>query len=542
MLKKPVFSYFIIGAFACLLFIPFLGRVHLFDWDEINFAECAREMLVSKNYAQVTINFEPFWEKPPLFIWMQVVSMKIFGVNEFAARMPDAVCGILTLLLVFRIGSKLKNERLGFFWCLAYCGSILPQVYFKSGIIDPWFNLFICLGIYFLYLYTHEIKLKNLILSGVFIGLAVMTKGPVALLIYGICMVIYWVSNKFKRIASLPHLILLAVLILLIGGSWFLLQFVLGRSDLIMEFVQYQIRLFKTEDSGHGGPIYYHVLVLLLGCFPASIVFLPGFKSSTSENPQLIDFKRWMVILFMVVLVIFSVVKTKILHYSSLCYFPMTFLAAYAAEQLVTGGIKWHKGMSWLLGVIGALLGTAFIALPVVAWNKEQLIASNLIHDEFAVANLQAAVDWPWYTLVPGLFFIVGLIVILIAIRTNRIQFAITGIFLVAMITTNLITVVFLPRIEGYSQQAAIEFYKAHSAENCYIETMGFKSYAHLFYGGVQPRKKFIGVHGEWLMNESLDKPAYFVCKINEAQRKQVQFPLLKRLYSKNGFVFFKFD
>ena len=176
---------------------------------------------------------------------------------------------------------------MGFFWCLAYCGSILPQVYFKSGIIDPWFNLFICLGIYFLYLYTHEIKLKNLILSGVFIGLAVMTKGPVALLIYGICMVIYWVSNKFKRIASLPHLILLAVLILLIGGSWFLLQFVLGRSDLIMEFVQYQIRLFKTEDSGHGGPIYYHVLVLLLGCFPASIVFLPGFKSSTSENPQL---------------------------------------------------------------------------------------------------------------------------------------------------------------------------------------------------------------------------------------------------------------
>src|ERR1041384_8095201 len=57
------------------LFLPFLGSVHLFDWDEINFAECAREMIVTDNYSQVQINFQPFWEKPPLFIWMQVLSM-----------------------------------------------------------------------------------------------------------------------------------------------------------------------------------------------------------------------------------------------------------------------------------------------------------------------------------------------------------------------------------------------------------------------------------------------------------------------------------
>jgi len=51
---------------ACL-FIPFLGRVHLFDWDEINFAEAGREMMVSGNYLQVQIDYKPFWEKPPLF-------------------------------------------------------------------------------------------------------------------------------------------------------------------------------------------------------------------------------------------------------------------------------------------------------------------------------------------------------------------------------------------------------------------------------------------------------------------------------------------
>ena len=90
--------------FSSFFFIPFLGNVHLFDWDEINFAECAREMIVSNDYLNVQINFQPFWEKPPLFIWMQVLSMKVFGINEFAARFPNAICGIVSLLVIYRIG------------------------------------------------------------------------------------------------------------------------------------------------------------------------------------------------------------------------------------------------------------------------------------------------------------------------------------------------------------------------------------------------------------------------------------------------------
>jgi len=59
-------KYLLIALVAALLFIPFLGAVHLFDWDEINFAEAAREMIVSHNFSQVQIEFRPLWEKPPL--------------------------------------------------------------------------------------------------------------------------------------------------------------------------------------------------------------------------------------------------------------------------------------------------------------------------------------------------------------------------------------------------------------------------------------------------------------------------------------------
>src|SRR4030042_1849068 len=94
--NKNILLNAVIALVSLALFVPFIGGVHLFDWDEINFAESAREMIVTGDYLTVRIDFLPFWEKPPLFIWMQVLSMKLFGINEFAARFPNAICGIIT--------------------------------------------------------------------------------------------------------------------------------------------------------------------------------------------------------------------------------------------------------------------------------------------------------------------------------------------------------------------------------------------------------------------------------------------------------------
>ena len=141
-------QYWLLGIAAALLFLPFLGHVHLFDWDEINFAECAREMIVQKDYLRMQIDFAPFYEKPPLFIWLQVLSMKAFGVNEYAARFPDALAGIATLVTLFHVGRKTTNEQTGRWWAILYAATWLPHIYFKSGIIDPVFNFFIFVSFY----------------------------------------------------------------------------------------------------------------------------------------------------------------------------------------------------------------------------------------------------------------------------------------------------------------------------------------------------------------------------------------------------------
>ena len=77
--KQPVLFLILTGIVA---YVPFLGAVHLFDWDEVNFAESAREMLVTGNFFRVQIDFVPFWEKPPFFFWLQAFAMKLFGVSE----------------------------------------------------------------------------------------------------------------------------------------------------------------------------------------------------------------------------------------------------------------------------------------------------------------------------------------------------------------------------------------------------------------------------------------------------------------------------
>jgi 4-amino-4-deoxy-L-arabinose transferase-like glycosyltransferase len=537
-------SYSILIAFLCsVLFLPFLGGVHLFDWDEINFAECAREMIVSNNYSVVTINFLPFWEKPPLFIWLQALSMNLFGVNEFAARLPNALCGIVTSVVLFNIGTKIKNNTFGFLWVLTYLGSFLPHFYFKSGIIDPWFNLFIFLGTYFMALHTNptdnNTENKNILLSALFIGLGILTKGPVAFLIYFLCIVVYLVITRFKKIISFKQTLLGAIIIFFIGGFWFILQVATGHLDIIIDFFNYQVRLLTTEDSGHGGPVYYHLLVLLLGCFPASIFAIRGFKTDKAEDASTAHLKKWMIILFAVVLILFSLVKTKIVHYSSLCYFPLSFLAAYSIEKIISGEITWKKWMGWLIGIIGITIGLIISLPPFIDWNKEKIIASNIIKDDFAVENLKATVQWSGYDVLPGIIYMIGIVVVLVLFKKKNFRNAIVGLFVLSLITVNLVSILVVPKVEKYSQGAAIEFYEGLRNKDCYVETLGFKSYAHFFYAQTKQSNNINNSGTEWLMTGNIDKPVYFVCKINHVEEYQKAYPQLKELYRKNGFVFF---
>lgn len=527
---------------AAILFIPYLGSVHLFDWDEVNFAECAREMLLTNNYLRVQVDFKPFWEKPPVFIWMQALSMHCFGINEFAARLPNALMGIVTLCTLFYIGKRVHSERVAWWWVLLYAGSWLPGFYFKTAIIDPTFNFFILIAFFQIYLVkVGERKRLHALLSGLFLGLAVLTKGPVAILVALLSLAVYVVINKGLWGYKWTHLVLIIMACAVTTFSWFGIDIFQNGWWFTKEFITYQIRLFQTEDAGHGGPFFYHFLVLLIGCFPAAAYLFQyrrSEKRALNLSSEELAFSQWMRILFWVVLILFSIVKTKIVHYSSLCYFPLTYIAALQVARIDEGKIKLKRRV-WLINLItGVLIAVLIMVMPLAGTNVQALIP--YIKDQFAVANLAANVNWHVAEAGIGLAYILLLILAFVYIRKSFAKGMLMLIALQIMIM-QVAMLHFVPKVEAYSQRAAISFYKSMAGKDVYVATLGFKSYAFLFYSQKQNNSHpdYYRYGTEWLLNGLVDKPCYFISK-NTEEQKWLSYPNLEKVGEQNGFVFYR--
>src|SRR5437773_3188971 len=420
-----------IAGLAALLFIPFLGRVHLFDWDEINFAECSREMIKTHDYTRVYIDFKPFWEKPPLFFWMQSISMKIFGITEFAARFPNAICGIVTLVVVFLCGSKIYNKEFGLYWALGFGGSLFPNMYFKSGIIDPWFNLFTFLSLYFFILYHWKRNgfdkegltkkpLTYAIIAGIFMGLAILTKGQVALMVFLLVLGVYLVYNHFRVYFSVGHAVLFLITAALVTFTWYGYETIHNGPWFITEFFKYQYRLFTTHDAGQKGFFGYHFVVILFGCFPASVFAIPSLFKTTYNIRFDKDFKTWMIILFWTILVLFTIVQSRIIHYSSLAWFPVSFLAAYTFYKWQHKEMVYKKYVGIIAAVIGGIVALVLLIVPFFALNIRKIVP--YVKDKFAQANMVAEVNWTGWESMIGLLMMIVIVIGLWRLRRNEFQ------------------------------------------------------------------------------------------------------------------------
>lgn len=557
---------------ALLLFVPFLGSVHLFDWDEINFAECAREMIVTGDYNTVQIDFQPFWEKPPLFIWMQVLCMKVFGINEFAARLPNAIAGAVTLSTLFLLGSRISGKKFAWYWVLFYAGSLLPHFYFRSGVIDPWFNFFILLAFYHFVIYTYEYipgqtqKLldKRIVLSGLFLSLAVLTKGPAAIVIFGLCFIAARLLKR-KPLMSWKHFGVYVAAVALPAGIWFLSLIIQGKGIIILEFIEYQVRLFSTEDAGHGHNFFYHWIVLLIGCFPVSALALHGMFKNGNTIPFEQHTLKWMRILFFVVLILFSIVKTKIIHYSSLCYFPLTFIGAHAVMQMESGNFKPIKWIAGLLLGIGFIISVALFIVPFFDDFVPWMVQRGWMKDPFAEASFKAGASWfGWEWVIGAMLFAITLYGIWLY-RKQRIQTAVYTLTIGGTVVITLACSLIVPRVENYTQNAAIEFWKSKAGQHVYVETLGYKSYAHFFYAQTQPDSVILeqfAIHmlspnseqqgsyvspeatrqwkHDWICNGDIDRPAYFICKNTYEPEVLVKHPDMKKIGEKNGYIFWE--
>lgn len=529
----------LIALMAFVLFVPGLGSVHLFDWDEINFAEIAREMLATSDWSRPTIDYQPFYEKPPLFPWMQALCMQLFGVNEFAARLPNAICGIVTLLCLFRMGSRERSPLFGWLWVFAYIGSILPHMYFRSGIIDPWFNLFIFLGLTQLLRAMDDDSMWRAMGAGALLGLAILSKGPVAIIVVGIAVLAWTVWRRSMSVLRWDVILPLALGALVVTSSYFLIDYIRHGPDFIKAFYQRQYELFFNEDAGHGGFFGYHFVVLLIGCFPASLFAIAEMWKGRRSNEGSNSMRSWMLVLFWTVLILFSIVNTKILHYSSLCYFPLTYLAARYMERLWNNEVKAAWALRIPLGVIGNVLAIVVVSLPFVMQHTDLFV--NAIKDPFVRASFNVEVPWNGLEGLGGLILIVGLLIAHVLFSKARYQRGLIMLLTSTTLFTSITLLLLVPRIERYTQGPAIDFFKEHANERAYCTTKHYDSYADRFYSRKQPHNDPNLASTEYLMKQPIDRPVYVVCKTEDEQAVS-EVPGFRKIGSKGGYSFFVKD
>lgn len=520
-------------------FLPFNGLVHLFDWDEINFAESAREMLVSGDFGTVSINFIPFWEKPPLYIWMQVLSMKVFGINEFAARFPNVICGMLSLLVLFEIGQNLKDNRFGVIWAVSFGASVLPFLYFKSGIIDPWFNLFIFASLHFAFRHFSGLEKPsasrwNLVGSAIILGLAVLTKGPAAIVLFGLTIILFVGFERKFRLIRITDILLFGILLLITGGAYHIYQLLAGNGQLVYDFFIYQIRLMKTEDAGHGGSVFYHPIVLFVGVFPASVFAL---QTILQKNDEKDSYRRLMIILFSVVLVVFSLVKTKIVHYSSMCYLPLSYLAALTVYRISFKNQQLTKLSKVLLITIGIIYAISPGLLQLVATAFSPEFLATFINDDFAIDCISTPVNWLGFEFLIGLVF-AGILIASVYFMKGQKQ--VMGLFAGTAIYIFVFMFVLVPKIEQYSQGPAIEMYSQFKNQPVWITSLDYKSYAPLFYSEKKQRTTADADEENFLLNGQIDCDVYFVAKTTSLDSILEQYPQLQVIRKKGGFVLLK--
>jgi len=209
------------------LLLAGLGNAVTQRTQEARVLETAREMLASNDWHQWMIprlNDKVRLEKPPFAYWMTAGSFRLFGINEFAGRLPFAIAGWLLIAVTYRFAKKLIDEQFAFFSAVILLTSWMFFSHFRLAETDAPATLFLTAAVYWLWQGGQETRTARSYalfqLAGLATGLAALPKGPQAG--FAILFFIIWVLIETKR-GAIPRLLLSGALLtaLIIGGSWY---------------------------------------------------------------------------------------------------------------------------------------------------------------------------------------------------------------------------------------------------------------------------------------------------------------------------------
>jgi 4-amino-4-deoxy-L-arabinose transferase-like glycosyltransferase len=342
-----------------------IGDIGLIDETEPLFVEASRQMLVTGDWITPYFDNVTRFDKPPLIYWLMVLCFKVFGVNEWAARIPSAIAALAIVLLSFYTlqqhspllspAKPLLSQNLRRPWLAAWLGSTMLMLnlntYFwgRTGYADM--LLTTCMGgalLAFFLGYAQTQPTPQRRWYGAFyilLALAILTKGPVAILLPALIIggFTLYVGN-LRQVLQEIQLLRGTLIVLVIALPWFILvTFANGEAFIGNFFGYHNLTRFSSVVNAHSGPWYFHFLVILAGFLPWSAYLptailrtQPWQRQQWQQRSRSEQLGLYAAIWFAVILGFFTVSVTK--------YFSYTLPLMPAAAILV--GLLWTEDIS----------------------------------------------------------------------------------------------------------------------------------------------------------------------------------------------------
>jgi 4-amino-4-deoxy-L-arabinose transferase-like glycosyltransferase len=356
-----------------------LGAFGFIGPDEPRYAWIARDMAESGDWVTPQLYGKPWFEKPVFYYWSAALCFKLLGVDEFSARLPSALCALLGTLALAWLALRLGGWQMAR-WVLLLLPSTVGMIGFShAASTDMPFSAMLSVAMVCAAVALNLVPLDklpgvektqedqsvirqtkktiffSLALFGFFLGVAVLAKGPAALILAGGATLLWAASAKrWREPLRLFHPIAISTF-LLTSLPWYVLCARRNPEFFRIFIIEHNFRRYFTPEFQHIQPFWYYVPIAIMALLPwffwlAWLVFRERSKSENSaERSQILFLAAWGIfpILF------FSLSKSKLPGYILPAVLPLGFLISLAVTRALKSR---HVLGRYVVGSIGALV------------------------------------------------------------------------------------------------------------------------------------------------------------------------------------------
>jgi 4-amino-4-deoxy-L-arabinose transferase-like glycosyltransferase len=389
--RLPRRAAFLGGLFAALVTLPGLGSGTLWDNSETAYGEVAREILISHDWLVMHLNGQAWFVQPPLYFWLAAIFAKIFGVGEFAMRLPSALATVTMGGAVGYAAARIAGTRAGTYAAIILSTSLMQAIVGRLAIMDALLDLAVTAAILWWFRAFEPARLPDALdarkRAGALIGgaaavaLGMLAKGPVApvvvLLVVGVWLLWEWRLRRPAIPLRAWPFAAATLLFVAIAVPWFLLLGLRVGPQAMVELIgHYTIGRYTGVIENQRGPWFYYFPVLILGFFPW-IAFVPMACVRAWQAARLPEgsLARLTIVWTVVPFVFFSVAQTKLPNYIALIFPALAIIVGMWFASVSRGADRSAAIVS--AAVVPLTVGC--IAFAIVAFGRSNGLAVNAV-------------------------------------------------------------------------------------------------------------------------------------------------------------------